>query len=200
MPVYCDKILLLLKSLPPANEKMKRGIPIPMTYTIVTHTIAAFMRCVAARVAIVASIGPAQGVHTTPSAAPVSNPVPKSFPSLLVLFPNIPLNLLTHPSSKPLSEGIRRVRPKKPIIMTATKRKILGSKGIIFTIYDSERVKKAKLTMTPIVMPNAFFFPPVVEDDKTIGSIGQIHGAKMVTRPERKAKSSKTVMIKSSFY
>jgi hypothetical protein len=40
--------------------------------------------------------------------------------------------------------------------------------------------------------PNGFLFPPVTPADKTIGRIGQIHGANIVTMPERNVKKSKT--------
>ena len=56
-------------------------------------------------------------------------------------------------------------------------------------------VKIEKLNIMPSVIPKGFLCPPVVEDDKIIGKSGQIHGARMVTRPEIKAKRRRINMI-----
>ncbi len=40
----------------------------------------------------------------------------------------------------------------------------------------------------PKVTPSGFLCPPVTVDERTIGKSGHIHGAKIVTRPEIKAK------------
>lgn len=53
------------------------------------------------------------------------------------------------------------------------------------------RVNIAKLNIIPRVMPRGFFFSPVVEDDRTIGKRGQMHGARMVINPETKEKKSR---------
>lgn len=51
-----------------------------------------------------------------------------------------------------------------------------------------------KLVITPKVIPTAFLCPPVAEEDKIIGRIGQIQGAKIVKSPEIKANKSKSIM------
>ena len=53
------------------------------------------------------------------------------------------------------------------------------------------RVRTAKLTATPTVIPNDLALPPR-DADKMIGRSGQIQGARMVTRPEMKAKMRRT--------
>ena len=53
------------------------------------------------------------------------------------------------------------------------------------------KVKMVKETMMPRTIPNGFFFPPVVVDERIIGRSGQIQGAAMVTKPEIKANKSK---------
>ena len=53
------------------------------------------------------------------------------------------------------------------------------------------RVKRAKLIIIPRVMPNGFLRAFVTDEERMIGSNGQIHGAKMVTNPDKKAKNNK---------
>ncbi len=48
--------------------------------------------------------------------------------------------------------------------------------------------------MIPRTTPKGFLFPPVVADDKTIGRIGHIHGANIVTNPEINANISNVSM------
>lgn len=51
-------------------------------------------------------------------------------------------------------------------------------------------VKMVKLVIIPSVTPRGLNRPfPAIVLDNTIGSSGQIHGAKIVTSPERKAKT-----------
>ena len=54
------------------------------------------------------------------------------------------------------------------------------------------RVMRAKLVMIPRVIPSGLRCPPLVVADKIIGNNGQMHGAKIVTSPEIKAKTSNT--------
>jgi len=63
------------------------------------------------------------------------------------------------------------------------------------TIYEIVKVKMPKLTMMPRVIPRGFFFPPVVLDERMIGSSGQMHGAKIVTNPDKNAKTNRIPII-----
>jgi len=53
-----------------------------------------------------------------------------------------------------------------------------------------------KLSIMPSVIPSGRRCPPfpATDEDKTIGKSGQIHGARIVTRPDKNAKS-KSIMI-----
>ncbi len=44
--------------------------------------------------------------------------------------------------------------------------------------------------MIPKVMPNGFLFAVVTDEERMMGSKGQIHGAKIVINPDRKAKNN----------
>jgi len=158
----------------------------------VTKTISKFTVLVAAKVAIVAKIGPAQGLHTSPKDKPVINPPQKPLEELLM--PKLPLILLTNPSKILERVGITSVNPKKPITITAKRRSVLGSKLKSFTKYEIVKVKRAKLIIIPKVMPNGFLFSPVTDDEKIIGKRGQIHGARIVIKPDKKAKNKRIVM------
>ena len=140
--------------------------------------------------AIVAKIGPAHGDQIMPRNNPVKKPDPNP-EEVFLCIPNLLLNLLTQPSRIKESCGITNVKPKIVKTTTAKSLKESGSKGIIFKIYDRAKVKKAKLIITPIVIPRGFFLPPVAEADKTIGKSGQIQGAAIVTSPEIKANISR---------
>ena len=56
-------------------------------------------------------------------------------------------------------------------------------------------VKKVKLKINPVTTPSGFFFPPVRVPDKTIGSIGRIHGERIVIIPAKNAKAMSISMI-----
>ena len=51
--------------------------------------------------------------------------------------------------------------------------------------------------MMPKVTPRGLAFPPVDDEDKTIGNNGQIQGAKIVIKPEIKAKESSINILES---
>ena len=53
-------------------------------------------------------------------------------------------------------------------------------------------VKRAKLIIIPKVIPNGFFLAVVMDEERTIGKSGQIQGAKIVTKPDTKAKNKST--------
>ncbi len=62
------------------------------------------------------------------------------------------------------------------------------------------KVKKANEIIIPSVTPSGLLWlglVPAIEDDKMIGKSGHIHGARIVTSPEIKAKpSSNTILNK----
>ncbi|OGH11687.1 MAG: hypothetical protein A3B38_03290 [Candidatus Levybacteria bacterium RIFCSPLOWO2_01_FULL_36_13] len=71
------------------------------------------------------------------------------------------------------------------------------SEGIplIFTIVDKNRVKKVKLKIKPNTIPNGLFLPDVsTEEDNITGSIGKMHGERIVTIPAIKAKTAKAII------
>lgn len=135
---------------------------------------------------MVAKIGPAHGAHTTPNAKPVINP--EKNPVEVLVVANFPLNLLTHPSKIPESAGTRRVRPKRAITTTANSLRIFVLMGIMAITEERKSVSKPKLNTIPMVIPKGFLYPPTVVDERIRGKSGQIHGAAIVIRPERKAK------------
>src|SRR5579863_709968 len=90
--------------------------------------------CVADNVAIVAKIGPAQGAQTKPNEKPVTKPAPKPVPSFLNFDCKGPSKLLIRTSNLAPKAGMSKDNPSKPIMMVATKRKLLGLMGNIFTM------------------------------------------------------------------
>ena len=57
------------------------------------------------------------------------------------------------------------------------------------------RVKKVKLLIKPMIIPNGLFLLPDSDPDRTIGSIGSIQGERMVTIPPKKANSVRISII-----
>jgi hypothetical protein len=91
--------------------------------------------------------------------------------------------------------GITIRKPHKPIITTARKR---GRSGLILTFFTNEdiaSVKNEKLVIMPNVIPKGFLFPPVDDEESTIGRSGQIQGASMVMNPETKANKSNIIVL-----
>ena len=85
--------------------------------------------------------------------------------------------------------------PNNDIIATDMYLSHSVSNGIIRTTYAVDNVSIEKLMMIPRVTPRGRLFPPVAADDKTMGKMGQIQGAAIVTSPDKKANSSKIVII-----
>ena len=78
---------------------------------------------------------------------------------------------------------------------TANFLKISGSKWNMETKNEIERVTIAKEIMIPSVIPIDFDrLPPTADEESIIGSNGQIHGARMVKRPDMKANASKIII------
>src|SRR5215831_2323198 len=57
------------------------------------------------------------------------------------------------------------------------------------------RIKHEKVVIIPNIIPKGLLFPPVDDEESTIGSSGQIHGASMVNNPDTKVKNSKTIIV-----
>jgi len=93
------------------------------------------------------------------------------------------------------SFGIMMESPRIDIIATDMYLSHSVSNGMTRTIYAMERVSIEKLMMIPNVTPSGRLLPPVAADDKTMGRMGQIQGAAMVTSPDTKAKNSKIIII-----
>lgn len=64
-------------------------------------------------------------------------------------------------------------------------------------MYDMASVKNPKLNIMPTTIPSGFCLPPVADDDKIIGKSGQIHGAKIVIRPETKENPNNIIIKKT---
>ena len=58
-------------------------------------------------------------------------------------------------------------------------------------------VRIAKLLIIPRVIPNAFCFPPVADDESITGSSGQMQGAKIVIKPEIKENNKRINIVKN---
>lgn len=66
-------------------------------------------------------------------------------------------------------------------------RNVSGEICVALTMVDKNKVKKVKLPINPVTIPNGLFFPPVTELDNTIGRIGKIQGDNMVMMPPKNA-------------
>lgn len=143
--------------------------------------------CEAANVAIVAKIGPAQGVQTIPRDNPVTNPFQN--PPDRLLLPNIPPNLEIQLSTTSPIAGTTSVTPNITKITTLTILSKSGSKCKRLTRYERDKVKKPKLNIIPSVIPRDLLLPPVLDAESTIGSNGQTQGARIVSSPEINAKT-----------
>src|SRR3989344_6952373 len=92
------------------------------------------------------------------------------------------------------NRGIIMVNPKNAITIAAITRKIFGSKWKNITSVEILKVKNAKLTIIPRVIPIGFRCPPLVDEERMIGRSGQMQGAKIVVRPATKEKIRRTTM------
>lgn len=65
-----------------------------------------------------------------------------------------------------------------------------------FTIEERKRVKKVKLAINPMTTPRGRFFPELsTDEDKIIGSIGNIQGERIVTTPAKNAKRISKIIL-----
>ena len=60
--------------------------------------------------------------------------------------------------------------------------------------FDLDKVRIVKLEMIPSESPRGRCLPLPLEAEKTMGRSGQMHGARIVMSPERKAKNNSVVM------
>ena len=85
--------------------------------------------------------------------------------------------------------------PRSVIIATDMYLSHSVSNGIMRTMYAIDSVNIEKLIIMPSVTPSGRRLPPVAAEERTMGRIGQMQGAAMVTSPDKKANSSKIVII-----
>jgi len=62
-----------------------------------------------------------------------------------------------------------------------------GEMPVNFTNDERNSVKNVKLRINPTTIPNGLLLSLLIPPDKTIGSIGRIHGESIVTNPAMKA-------------
>ena|SRR3989344_1147013 len=160
---------------------------------MVTKIMPRFRLVVAANVAIVAKIGPVHGVQIIPREQPVKKPPLKPF--LFCDCPKRPERRLSVPSSTWENAGIIIENPIITRIITAKRRITFGSTPKSCTRYEILKINTEKLAIIPSVMPRDFDFPPLRDEERTIGRIGQIHGARIVTKPEMNAKRRRTIIF-----
>lgn len=80
------------------------------------------------------------------------------------------------------------------------KRKVSTGMPNNLTIVDRNRVKKVKLAIKPTTTPSGLFLPEVsTEDESIIGSIGRIHGERIVAIPAKKAKAKSRIIYMMFF-
>lgn len=66
--------------------------------------------------------------------------------------------------------------------------KIFKSRLKIWTNFLEKKVKRAKVTMNPIMIPIGRFLPPSIDPDKIMGKIGKMQGEIIKTNPSKKAR------------
>lgn len=58
-----------------------------------------------------------------------------------------------------------------------------ADKPVARTIVERNNVKKVKLPINPVTIPNGFLLPPPIDPERTMGSTGRIHGERIVIIP-----------------
>jgi hypothetical protein len=145
-----------------------------------------------------AKIGPTQGVHNKPKDKPTIIPPPKPG---LGLTTGTKLESLEKACSK--SNWTLGTNKDKPNIKTTIIDRDLRLDPVIprpLTIPTKKSVKNVKLDIKPIITPIGrceLFGSPPKEDDKIIGSMGKIHGDKIVTKPAKKANKQRRIIHES---
>lgn len=140
-------------------------------------------------VATIASIGAAQGLHTSPSTSPVPNP-----PKNCVFVPEgrkgkFEESLLKNASTLIVTGGMINVIPRSKRITPAIFRKIS-----VFTAKAEIRkeiaiVNIVKLVTSPSTVPIPFDLLSEFDDDNTIGKRGQMQGARIAKIPDINVRS-----------
>ncbi len=135
-------------------------------------------------------MGPAQGVHTSPSAAPSSSPLLVS-----TLLPMLPIPYVKR-ANQSENFGKISIKPKTAMIAMLTNLKIFGSMPSNLTIVVRNNVKNEKLTTRPIMIARECFLLPDNPADKMAGRTGSTQGESAVAKPARNEKSiSKSMSV-----
>ena len=121
-----DRDFVLFVNRLPKVAKRNNGIESPMVNAMIIKIMAVEICCEAAKVAIVAKIGPAHGVHTIPNVNPVAIPETKPFEFLFVMFENFELKIVIALSNSSMNFGIISESPKNSKTTTAKYLKIIG--------------------------------------------------------------------------
>lgn len=85
--------------------------------------------------------------------------------------------------------------PKVKMIMTDINLNVSGEIRNNVTSEERKRVKKVKLMTNPRTIPTGLLFPPLIPPDNTIGSMGRMHGERMVTNPAIKANKMRIIIV-----
>jgi hypothetical protein len=63
------------------------------------------------------------------------------------------------------------------------------------TIFDTTSVNIEKLMINPVITPRGRALLLAVEEDKTMGKMGRMHGESTVTRPDNAAKRIRIIIM-----
>src|SRR3989344_521494 len=145
-----------------------------------------------------ARIGPTHGVHNRPRDNPTITPPTK--PLFVSVLGAKPVSLENNCSRITWNLGINKTAPKPPTMNTDTSLNVSAGISIKRIIVVKKSVKKVKLATNPRTTPSglilSFWLFPKLEE-RTIGSIGKIHGDKIVTIPAMKAKRINKITLDS---
>ena len=88
--------------------------------------------------------------------------------------------------------------PNPAITKTETVRRTSGDMPLALTSVERKRVKKVKLAINPTTTPKGrarpVSFPPI-EEERMMGSIGNIQGESIVTIPARNANAMSSIIL-----
>ena len=131
-----------------------------------------------------ARMGPAQGAHTNPSAAPT--PTPDRNPLPRVRGPNR-ARRERGACTRSAKAGISITSPKAIRITTATVRVTPLPRPTPFSICESATIETVKVSARPSTIPNGRRRPPTALADSSAGSTGRTHGVIAVPAPAIRA-------------
>jgi hypothetical protein len=150
----------------------------------------------ATRVVTVARIGPAQGAQIKPRADPNINPEINPVvvcPALSIRFPNRASGAVIR-ANVVSSDGNNNVKPKNIISPKEIYRRISGETLVACTSAVSDKVKKVKLIMSPMMMPYGRYLPCPMPAESKSGNRGSMQGESTVTIPDKKANAINSIM------